>query len=157
MLTKILTISFLLSFSCVNSQTVSHVYKIDGLIKRISQPDTIYVVNFWATWCKPCVRELPVFDSLYANTKSTNIKVLLVCLDFVEEMEKKVKPFLIKNNVRSECVILDEVNGNNFINKILDKWTGAIPATYFKHGEKSEFLERKVDLKDLEEWVKKVQ
>jgi len=131
------------------AQTVTQIYKIDGLLKRISNPDTTYVVNFWATWCKPCIQELPAFDSLFAQTKQSTIKIILVSLDFKEELEKKVNPFLKRNQIKSECVLLDEVNGNNFINQISEKWTGAIPATLFKRGKNTEVLEQKLLLSML--------
>ncbi len=73
-----------------NAQKVLAVYKLGDLLKRIEPADTTYVVNFWATWCKPCVQELPAFDSL--TTENKKLKVLLVCLDFKEEIDKKVNP-----------------------------------------------------------------
>lgn len=132
------------------SQTVSATYKIQDLLKRISPEDTLYVVNFWASWCKPCVQELPALDSLNIQTQNTAIKVLLVCLDFSEELNTKVIPFLKKKNIQSECVLLDEVNGNDYINKISTDWSGAIPATYFKYGSKNILVEKKLQLKEME-------
>lgn len=131
------------------SQNFKGIYKIDQLLSRIAHPDTTYVVNFWATWCKPCIEELPAFDSLGALYAKERIRVLLVCLDFSDELEKKVKPFLLKHTIKSECVLLDEVNGNNFINKISSDWTGAIPATLFKTGEKMGFVEKKLNFDEL--------
>ena len=121
----------LLAFIKVNAQRVA-VYKINDLLKRIhNSSDTIYVVNFWATWCKPCVKELPDFEKLHLDStdKGRKVKVLLVSMDFKEELDKKLKTFLDKNKYTCEVVLLDEVNGNDFINKISEKWSGAIPAT----------------------------
>ena len=74
------------------------VYKIDDLTKRIyNSSDTTYIVNFWATWCKPCVAELPEFEKLHTESKDKKIKVLLVSMDFKEELDKKLKTFLEKN------------------------------------------------------------
>lgn len=130
------------------------VYKIDNLLKRIhNNSDTIYVVNFWATWCKPCVQELPEFEKLNIESTHTKskVKVLLVSLDFKENINDKVLPFLQKNNYHTECIILDEVDGNIFINKINPKWSGAIPATYVtaKNKKKEEFVEKKLHYDDL--------
>jgi len=141
----------------LQSQSVKHIYKIDGLLKRISHPDTTYVVNFWATWCKPCVQELPAFDSLYNKAGGKSLLIILVSLDFKEDLRKKVNPFLKNNQVKSACVLLDEVNGNEFINKISAQWSGAIPATLFKHGPKMAFLEQKINLKVLETQVKLIE
>lgn len=149
-LTKFLSISLLFWSGLTFSQTVSATYKIQDLLKRISPEDTLYVVNFWASWCKPCVQELPALDSLNTQTQNTAIKVLLVCLDFSEELNTKVIPFLKKKNIQSECVLLDEVNGNDYINKISTDWSGAIPATYFKYGSKNILVEKKLQLKEME-------
>lgn len=130
------------------AQKVSHVYKIDELRQRINKSDSFLVVNFWATWCKPCVQELPAFDSLAAT--HPEIKVLLVCLDFKEDLNKKVNPFLVKKSINTECVLLDEVNGNDFVNKISPEWSGAIPATLIKNKREEKLLEKKLKLTDLE-------
>jgi thiol-disulfide isomerase/thioredoxin len=144
-----LLISFFLITSYSPAQNFTGIYKIDKLLSRTSDSDTIYVINFWATWCKPCVQELPAFDSLTISTRFTQVKVLLVSLDFSEDLDKKVKPFLIKQKVQTECILLDEINGNDFVNKISPSWTGAIPATWLKRGERHKFVERKLTLQEL--------
>jgi thiol-disulfide isomerase/thioredoxin len=128
------------------------VYKIDELLKRIhNKSDTIYVLNFWATWCKPCVQEMPEFESFFRQNKPALVKIILVNMDFKEDLDKKLVPFLEKNQFSSEVILLDEVNGENFINKINKQWSGAIPATYFtyKDKKKEEFFEKKVTLELL--------
>ncbi len=71
------------------------VYKIDDLLKRIhNNSDTIYIVNFWATWCKPCVQEIPEFESFFRQNKPALVKIILVSMDFKEDLDKKVVPFL---------------------------------------------------------------
>ncbi len=128
------------------------VYKINDLLKRIhNNSDTIYVVNFWATWCKPCVEELPDFEKFNRQNKPARVKIILVSMDFKEDLEKKVVPFLEKNKYSMEVVLLDEINGNDFIDKINKKWGGAIPATYFttKNKKKEVLFEKKVTLEIL--------
>lgn len=152
---KLILLCFVLFFTKLNAQTPS-VYKIDGLTNRIfNNSDTIYVVNFWATWCKPCVAELPEFEKLHQTYKDKKIKVLLVSMDFVEELEKKLKIFLDKNKYTCEVVLLDEINGNDFINKISESWSGAIPATLItqKHKSKNKFHEGKLTLEMLEKII----
>jgi thiol-disulfide isomerase/thioredoxin len=133
------------------------VYKIDDLTKRIyNNSDTTYIVNFWATWCKPCVAELPEFEKLHTESKDKKIKVLLVSMDFKEELDKKLKTFLEKNKYTCEVVLLDEINGNDFINKISESWSGAIPATLITKNNKStqDFIEKKVTYDYLIEKIK---
>ncbi len=128
------------------------IYKIGDLLKRIhNNSDTIYVVNFWATWCKPCVEELPDFEKFNRQNKPALVKILLVSMDFKEDLEKKVLPFLEKNKYSMEVVLLDEINGNDFIDKVNKKWGGAIPATYFtvKNKRKEELFQKKVNLQLL--------
>lgn len=116
--------------------------------------DTTYVVNFWATWCKPCVKEMPAFlklDSLYSDKK---MKVLLVSLDFPENIESQVKPFIRENNVHAEVVLLDDPNANAWINKVDSSWSGAIPATVIYNSKGRDFYERTFEFEELEEIVK---
>lgn len=144
---NVLLISFLFLPFLGKTQSVSKVYKIDELVGRINNSDTTYVINFWATWCKPCVAELPSFDSL---SKISNVKILLVSLDFKEDLEKKVNPFLKSHNIKMECALLDEINGNDFIDKIDKRWTGAIPATLIKNKDHRIFIEKKMHLAELQ-------
>lgn len=127
------------------------IYKTNDLLKRIyNKSDTIYIVNFWATWCKPCIAELPAFEKINSestsSTSATKVKVLLVTMDFKEDLKRRVMPFLKTNHYLTEVVLLDEINGNEFINKIAPEWTGAIPATIVTKNNKSrfEYFEKKV-------------
>jgi len=153
---KIIIIILLISFNNTYAQKPS-VYKIDNLTKRIfNNTDTIYIVNFWATWCKPCVAELPEFEKLHLDSKEKKVKVILVSMDFKEELDKKLKNFLEKNKYTCEVVLLDEINGNDFINKISEQWSGAIPATLITKNNKSQFdfFEKKVTYDFLIEKIK---
>ena len=132
------------------------IYKINDLTKRIfNDSDTTYVVNFWATWCKPCVAELPEFEKMNQIYKQQKIKVLLVSMDFKEEIDKKLKDFLEKNKYTSEIVLLDEINGNDFINKISESWSGSIPATLIIKPKNTgnKFHEGKLNLEMLEKLI----
>lgn len=89
--------------------------------------DTTFVVNFWATWCAPCVKELPFFEAL----DTVRAKVLLVSLDFEDVLTTKVIPFVEKRKLRSEVMLMNEHDPNSFIPRVSRDWTGAIPATLF--------------------------
>lgn len=155
---EFLSICFFLGCSFCFSQSIQ-VWKIEDLEKRIkNNSDTTYIVNFWATWCAPCVKELPAFDTIHMGYFQNNIKVILVSLDFKEELEKKVIPFIKKKQVQSEVVLLDEINGNYFIPKVSAQWTGALPATWIINTKKTvnRFFEKPVTLEFLKNEIKTI-
>jgi thiol-disulfide isomerase/thioredoxin len=148
---------FLFSLN-LSSQKVS-VIKISDLEKRIgNSSDTTYIVNFWATWCAPCVKELPDFDSISRTYGSDKVKMLLVSMDFKEDLETKVISFCRKRNLHAELYLLDELNGNYFIPKVSAQWTGAIPATLILNNQKKhrEFYEKKLGYEFLKGEIEKI-
>ena len=88
--------------------------------------DKIYVVNFWATWCAPCIKELPYFESL---NQRKDVEVLLVSLDFPKHKQSRLLPFVDKNKLQSKIVHLDDKDENYWINDSDPNWSGALPAT----------------------------
>jgi thiol-disulfide isomerase/thioredoxin len=97
--------------------------KADGILSRIKAgADTAYIVNFWATWCAPCVKELPEFEKLDSTYKNKPVKVLLVSLDFENQVQTKLIPFIEKRKLQSEVLLLNEVYDNEWIPKIDAKW-----------------------------------
>jgi thiol-disulfide isomerase/thioredoxin len=106
------------------------VIKFPELQKRLAQPtDTTYVVNFWATWCGPCVKELPGFEQLRAANAGKKVKVLLVSMDYASQVDKKVKPFVKQRGLKSEVLLLNESDPNTWMDKLDAKWSGALPFT----------------------------
>lgn len=97
--------------------------------------DTLVVVNFWATWCAPCVKELPYFERLAQKDFGVPVRVVLVSMDFVEDV-RKVNGFMKKKSITSEVVIPDVQDYNEFINGIAKDWSGALPATILYQGSK---------------------
>ncbi|MEO6758226.1 MAG: TlpA family protein disulfide reductase [Saprospiraceae bacterium] len=91
--------------------------------------DTIYVINFWATWCAPCVAELPEFEKLQHAYAGQKVQVILVSTDFKKQVELRVKPFVQENIQYSRVVFMDESNPNNWIDRVQTDWSGLIPAT----------------------------
>lgn len=112
--------------------------------------DTTYVVNFWATWCRPCIKELPAFEKLNADYADEKVKVLLVSLDFPDKIEKQVIPFMDKNNIQSDVVLLDDSDANSWIPKVSEEWSGSIPATVIYKGALREFYEHSFTFEELE-------
>ncbi len=104
--------------------------------------DTTYIVNFWATWCAPCVKELPYFEALTTEMKDEKLKVLLVSLDFKKQIESKLIPFIEKHHLESEVVVLYDSDSNFWINDISPEWSGALPATLVYRNQDRAFHER---------------
>jgi thiol-disulfide isomerase/thioredoxin len=112
------------------SQSKVKVIKLPELQSYLAkQDDTVRVVNFWATWCKPCVMELPHFLETYREMKSKKVQFLFVSLDFVQDFDKRLMPFVKNRKVDAPVVLLDEPDYNSWIDLIDPSWEGAIPAT----------------------------
>ena len=114
-----------------------------------------YVINFWATWCAPCVKELPAFEKLRVNYDKKNVEVILVSLDFPNQIVSKLIPFVKKNNLKSQVVLMNDSDQDTWIPKISKKWSGAIPATLIYNSKKRAFYERSFDFDELETELKK--
>jgi len=119
-----------------------------------SKSDTTYVVNFWATWCKPCVAELPSFEAYHEKNKQSKVKVILVSLDFPKQIEKKLVPFINDRKLEPDVVVLNDPDANSWIDKVSTEWSGSIPATIVFKGDKRGFFEQSFEsLEELEEVV----
>ena len=104
--------------------------------------DKVLVVNFWATWCVPCVKELPYFEEAHQYYADSDVEIILVSLDFSNQLDKRLVPFVDDRNIQSEVIVLDDPDANAWIDKVDPSWSGAIPATMVKHGDKKSFYEQ---------------
>ena len=132
------------------------VIKLPELQQRyLRNNDTVYVINFWATWCGPCVQELPGFEKLNLQYKDKKFKMLLVSLDFKKDLNKLEK-FRAAKKLSSEVVLLDETKYNEWIDKINPAWGGAIPATLFIKNSTNYMLfhEKSLTFEELQSIVK---
>ena len=136
------------SFSAY-SQNVK-LLNIDQLNERVKNgKDSTYVVNFWATWCAPCIKELPHFEKLQADYKSEKVKVLLVSVDFKSKLSSAVVPFVKRKNLKNEVFLLNESSPQEYIDRIDPSWSGSIPATLFIKGDKRKFVESEFTYEQL--------
>lgn len=125
------------------------------LEQRLEQKnDSIYLVNFWATWCKPCIEELPDFLKISTKFKDGKLKLILVSLDFSNHIEQRVIPFLIDNKITEEVIVLDDPDANTWINKVDPTWDGAIPVSLILHKGKKQFYKSTLSYEELYEIIK---
>ncbi|HTF03707.1 MAG TPA: TlpA disulfide reductase family protein [Bacteroidia bacterium] len=133
--------------------------KIDDVNKRLQNGnDTVYVVNFWATWCAPCVAELPYFEKLDSVYKDKPVKVILVSTDFKKDIDSRLVPFIKRKKLHAEVNFLDELYDNEWIPKVDSLWQGNIPATkiYSAKTRQSVFIPRETTYHELDSLLLKM-
>lgn len=141
----------------IQADTIAvEVYDFESFEPFLERKDNqVHVVNFWATWCIPCVAELPYFEQL--GETYPQIDITLVSLDFSTKIESDLIPFIRENQLKSNVIFLKEPDGNKWIPKIDENWSGAIPATIIYKNDKSKFYEQSFTFEELEQEVKSFQ
>ena len=135
-----------MQFICAKDKQSIHVLNFEEFEPYLHfNNDTTYVINFWATWCVPCVKELPEFEKFHKENSNKKIKVILVSLDPPSRIEKSLLPFLDKKKISAEVLILHDPNQNAWIDKVDPAWSGSIPATMIYRGSEKKFFERELD------------
>ncbi|WP_147678921.1 TlpA family protein disulfide reductase [Algibacter pacificus] len=144
------------SYKKIDASAVKlEIYNFDGLKTFLNKEDNkIHVINFWATWCAPCIKELPYFEKINTEYKSENVEVLLVSLDFPHLYDSKLKPFILEEKLKSKVVALDDVDSNTWIPKVDESWSGALPATMIYKNDKRKFFEKSFTYEELEHELK---
>ena len=147
---KHLFLLFLLTAPFITKAQIA-AYSADDIIHRTSSKDTLYIINFWATWCAPCVAELPEFNKLQSRYAGKQVKILLVSLDFKGDNTFKLARFIEMKKITPEVVWLSDTDPNVFIPKIENTWEGSIPATVIVHPGKQfkKFIEGSITEKEI--------
>lgn len=121
-----------------------------------NKSDTVYVINFWATWCKPCIEELPHFEKLNSAYQHQKVKVILVSCDFTKQLDSRVVPFVKNKNLKSDVRFMNETDPNTWIDRVDPQFSGAIPATLILKGSSNfrTFKEGETNYEELEQIIK---
>jgi len=147
--------SFMLMAMVSNSQSVP-VWKLKDLQAAIQQSKEPTIINFWATFCKPCIAELPHFQAMADQYKAQGVKLIMVSLDLKEAYPAKVASFAKKLKLSSPVVYLDESNADLFCPAVDSSWSGAIPASLFVNNATGyrKFYEEELSKEKLEAEIK---
>lgn len=125
--------------------------ELEPLLKTSS--DSVFVVNFWATWCEPCIEELPEFEAINQEFKDKKFKMLLVSLDFKKQKDKKLIPFVNENKLKAKVIHLNDPDANAWIEKVDSNWSGSIPATLIFTKSRREFFEQTFTIEQLRKTI----
>ncbi len=143
----------IISFDSCNPISFNHKVPItdfNGIEKWFNkQNDSVYVINFWATWCAPCVKEFPVFEQFAKENKKEKVKVLMINLDFPDQYKSRLLPFLKNRKSSLDVIMLDDPNQNQWIGKVDSTWSGSLPATLIYGNGKRVFLEKELTYDEL--------
>jgi len=126
---RFLLLFFFVSMVSASGQDVA-LWNKNTLEKQLKlENDTVYIFNFWATWCKPCIEELPEFKSAQQQWEGKPVRFVFVSLDFMSKRESTLIPFVANSIPWATVVQLDAGNPNDWIPQVAETWSGAIPAT----------------------------
>jgi thiol-disulfide isomerase/thioredoxin len=156
-MTRILALFLLVTTSAFAQQEIN-IVKFNTVQKLLDDKSaSIQIINFWATWCAPCVKELPLIEAINEQSAEEEVKVTLVSLDFADKIDK-VKSFVKLKKIKSTVVLLDDIDYNSWIDKIDKEWSGAIPATLLLNTKtgKRKFIEKELVDGELQTLIKEI-
>jgi len=141
----------------VDAQEVKAV-KVTELSKTIKESKTPLIVNFWATFCVPCIQEMPYFQEMARQYKSQDVSLLFVSLDLKEAYPSKVNAMAKKLQLTFPVVWLNETNADYFCPKIDTTWSGGMPSSLFVNNATGyhKFFEDQLSKEKLEGVIKEM-
>lgn len=151
----IVIFSFILFQIPIEGKSPHIIKSVDKLEPYLRQNnDTLYLINFWATWCTPCRKEMPALVQINEKYKNEKFKILLVSLDFPNQLQSRVIPFLLSEKIDLECVLLDDPDHNSWIGKIDPVWDGSIPYSMFFRNDHRNGYSQSFNFLELDSIVK---
>ena len=160
----VLILILFFSFSCksevkteekgLTSLPSLEIYDFSGIEPYLNlEGSKTYIVNFWATWCAPCVKELPHFETIQ-QAYQEDVEVILISLDFPSQYETKLKPFIETHQLKTKVIVLDDPDMNSWIPKVDLNWGGDIPVTLIYNSSKRTFYNRTFTYNELDSELK---
>lgn len=153
---SIITTVLLLSAGAF-SQDIKSIKMVD-LEKTIAESKTPMIINFWATYCVPCVEEIPYFQEEAKKYKDQGLQLLLVSLDLKSYYPDKVRNFIKQKKFTAPIAWLNETDADYFCPKVDPKWSGALPATLFVNNKTGyrKFFEEQLSKEKLQKEISAV-
>jgi thiol-disulfide isomerase/thioredoxin len=149
-----ITITLLCFAIGVNAQEIKAI-KITELARAIRESKTPLIINFWATFCVPCIQEMPYFQEMTKKYESKNVALMFVSLDLREAYPTKVNAMANKLKLTSPVVWLNETNADYFCPLIDSSWTGGMPSSLFVNNSTGyhKFFEDQLSREKLEKEI----
>ena len=148
----------LLSATAKTPPPVVQKMKITDLEKYIASSDHPLIISFWATFCAPCNKEIPYFQSTVERYKDQRVELILVSLDLPDYFPTRIDSFARSHAYTARIVWLNETNADYFCPKVDPRWTGGIPSTLFLNNKTHyrRFFDRQLTEGQVEPEIKKM-
>jgi thiol-disulfide isomerase/thioredoxin len=128
----IVACTFVLIGACSSKVRVERLN--DAAIEELPSQHQTVVLNFWATWCQPCVEEIPLFIKL--QKEHPEIRVVGISMDELNQ-ESQVQLFAQNHRMNYRVALRDGDDFEKMVNSIDPQWIGVLPATFvFKNGSR---------------------
>lgn len=115
--------------------------------------DTTYLINFWATWCKPCLEELPLLQRVQRDNREQPLRIVLVSLDTERGAIQRIPAYLEQRGIDLPTVVLTD-EGNDWKRALDEKWDGSLPTSLvYKGGLRYVYRRPFMSLPDLQSAV----
>jgi hypothetical protein len=134
-------IFYMMMFGCMGSLAVAQeitVVKAPEIIERAKKETGVLVINFWSTWCKPCIEEIPHFIKVYDSLRTNGVRLWLVSQDTKDlYISGKLKNYIANNQgwANAKLFWFNETDADYYCPIIDKKWSGVIPATLILNSE----------------------
>jgi thiol-disulfide isomerase/thioredoxin len=131
---------------------------ITDLENYIAGSDHPLIINFWATFCAPCNKEIPYFQSTVDQFKDQRVELILVSLDLPDYFPTRIASFVKDHSYSAHIVWLNETDADYFCPKVDARWSGGIPCSLFINNKTHyrRFFDRQLTDAQVEPEIKKM-
>ncbi|MFI5154844.1 MAG: TlpA disulfide reductase family protein [Chitinophagales bacterium] len=152
---RALVVAGILMLPCILAAQEIKKINVKDLQAYIQESSHPLIVNFWATYCVPCIEEIPYFQKAVVNYKDKGIELLLVSLDLPGYFPEKITAFAQDKHFTAPIVWLNETNADYFCPIVDKRWSGGIPSSLFINNKTHfrKFFERQLTEQQLEETI----